>query len=62
MTTAAMIHTIINLVDVVLEVYGRPMKGKGRYGKVETLSPKGAVSLVMPSREIVKVPVRRLLP
>jgi len=56
------LYLIINLVDVVVEVYGRPMKGKGRYGQVETLSPKGAVSLVMPSRDIVKVPVRRLLP
>jgi hypothetical protein len=53
---------IINLVDVVVEAYTRPMKGKGRYGQVETLSPKGTVSLMMPSRDIVKVPVRRLLP
>jgi len=56
------IYFIVNLVDGVIEAYNRPMKGKGRYGQVETLSPKQAVIFIMPAGNIVKVPVRRLLP
>lgn len=56
------VYLIVNLVDGVVEVYGSPMKGKGRYGQVGTLSPKEAVSLIMPTRDILKVPVWRLLP
>ena len=55
-------YIIINLPDDVVEVYTQPIRGKGRYGQVETLSAKQVVSFNVGRGKTLKSPVRRLLP
>jgi Uma2 family endonuclease len=56
------LYVIVNLPDHVIEVYSQPHAGKGRYGKVETLSPRQTVRFPGAGGKELPVPVRRLLP
>jgi hypothetical protein len=56
------VYIIVNLLDRVVEVYSQPLKGAGRYGRSETLTPGQMVELPAASGKTMRVPVRRLLP
>ncbi len=55
-------YVIINLSDRVVELYTRPMKGKGRYGQSVTLTSRQRVSVSLLGGKPFAVPVRTLLP
>ena len=55
-------YVIINLPDRVVEVYTQPLKGKHRYGRVETLPPGKSVVFPGAGGRTLSIPVRRLLP
>lgn len=55
-------YVIVNLLEQVVEVYSQPLEGTGRYGKVETLTPKQTLTLPAARGRTVTVPVARLLP
>ena len=54
-------YLIVNLVDQVVEVYTQPMKGKGRYAQVATLTAKQTLAIPAASGKALSVPVKRLL-
>lgn len=55
-------YLIVNLPGRVVEVYTEPINGCGRYGRLITLSPKETVEIPAARGQVLKVPVRRLLP
>ncbi len=55
-------YVIVNLSDRVVELYTRPMKGKGRYGQSVTLTSRQRVSISLLGGKPFAVPVRTLLP
>jgi Uma2 family endonuclease len=56
------VYAIVNLPDRVVELYTDPLKGKGRYGRLVTLSPKQSLEFPAAGGKSLKVPIRRLLP
>lgn len=55
-------YMIVNLLDRLVEVYTQPLKGTGRCGKAETLTPGQTVKVPASSGKTLNLPVRRLLP
>jgi Uma2 family endonuclease len=56
------VYFIFNLADRVLELYTRPLKGKGRYADRRTLTLKESVHFPMADGKELPVPLRRLMP
>lgn len=55
-------YVIVNLPDRVIEVYTRPVVGKGRYATVVTLSPKDKITFPTATGKGLTVQVKSLLP
>jgi len=55
-------YIIVNLPDRVVEVYTEPQVGKGRYGRVVTLSGRSPVEFPAGRGKRLSVPARTLLP
>jgi Uma2 family endonuclease len=55
-------YVIINLVDSLVEVYERPIAGKGRYADARRLGGRDAVEFSCGQGRCVSVDVARLLP
>lgn len=54
-------YVIVNLRDRTIEVYTQPLKGRGRYGRVETLANKQSVALPAGRGKMVTVTADWLL-
>ena len=55
-------YMIVNLPDRIIDVMTDPLRGKGRYGQVVTLSAGDRLDLPAPRGRKLRVAVRRLLP
>ena len=55
-------YVIVNLPDRVVDVYTQPEKGRGRYGRAETLGRRQTLRLTVPSGKAVAVPVKLIMP
>jgi len=55
-------YVIINLVDRLVEVYSRPMTGRGRYAESTTLLPGKRVEFMTTAKGRLMVSVKSLLP
>ena len=56
------VYVILNIADREVEVYSRPLPGKGRYGQCTTLSAKQRLTFPAPQGKQITIPARRLLP
>ncbi len=55
-------YVIIVLPEKTVEVYTRPVKGKGRYAQVVSLTTKQKVVIALGTEKRLTIPVRALLP
>jgi Uma2 family endonuclease len=55
-------YVIVNLPELVVEVYTQPVVGTGRYAHSTTLSPRRRVEFPAARGKRLSVPVRSLLP
>jgi Uma2 family endonuclease len=55
-------YMIINLLERVIEVYTQPLKGKGGYGHVATLTGRQTLTVPTPRGKGLQIPVQKLLP
>ena len=60
--TGVAMYVILNVAERRAEVYRDPLPAAGRYGRSETLTAEGVLSLPTAAGEAVQVPVGDLLP
>ncbi|HVX86081.1 MAG TPA: Uma2 family endonuclease [Phycisphaerae bacterium] len=56
------LYLIINLSERCIEQYTRPLPKAARYGHTDTLTPKQTLTLPLPKKKSLKLPVASLLP
>ena len=56
------VYVIINLQDRVIELYRSPLKGRGRFGDVTTLTVKDKITFPTPKGKGLTITVSKLLP
>lgn len=55
-------YWIVNLVDRQIEAFGRPLRQEARYAEQRVLSSADDAEFLLPTGEVVRLPVSQLLP